>query len=50
MPFSRDLPNPWIKPASLVFPALAGGLFTIGATWETPVTVLFSNDSAFILF
>ena len=29
-----DLPNPGIGPASLVSPALAGGFFTIGATWK----------------
>ena len=36
VPFSPpgDLPNLGIKPASLVSPALAGGLFTTHATWE----------------
>ena len=29
-----DLPNPGIKPASLMSPALAGRLFTSSATWE----------------
>ena len=29
-----DLPNPGIKPTSLVSPALAGGFFTPSATWE----------------
>ena len=29
-----DLPDPGIEPASLVSPALAGGFFTISATWE----------------
>ena len=29
-----DLPNPWIKPASLTSPALAGGFFTTSTTWE----------------
>jgi len=28
------LPDGGIKPASLAFPALAGGLFTARATWE----------------
>ena len=28
------LPNPGIKPVSLVSPALAGELFTPGITWE----------------
>ena len=31
-----DLPNPRIKPASPVPPALAGGFFTHWATWEAP--------------
>ena len=31
-----DLPDPGIKPLSLTSPALAGGFFTISATWETP--------------
>ena len=34
MPFSRDLPDPGIKPTSLTSPALAGGFFTTRATWE----------------
>ena len=29
-------PNPGIKPGSLMSPALAGGFFTTGATWEAP--------------
>ena len=29
-----DLPNPGIKPASLMSPALAGGFFTTSAIWE----------------
>ena len=29
-----DLPDPGIKPASLVSPALAGGFFTTSSTWE----------------
>ena len=29
-----DPPNPGVKPASLVFLALAGGFFIISATWE----------------
>ena len=31
-----DLPDPWIRPASLVSPALAGGFFTPSTTWEAP--------------
>ena len=30
-----DLPDPGIEPVSLMSPALAGGFFTTGATWET---------------
>ena len=33
-PPPRDLPNPGIKPESLLSPALAGGFFATGATWE----------------
>ena len=29
-----DLPNPGIEPTSLMSPAVAGRLFTTGATWE----------------
>ena len=29
-----DLPDPEIKPMSLMFPALAGRFFTTSATWE----------------
>ena len=31
---SGDLPNPGIKPVSLISPALADGFFTTRATWE----------------
>ena len=31
---SRDLFNPGIEPKSLASPALAGGFFTMSATWE----------------
>ena len=33
-PPTGDLPNPGIKPASLMSPALAGGFSTPRATWE----------------
>ena len=33
----RDLPDSGIEPASLEFPALAGGFFTGSATWEALV-------------
>ena len=29
-----DLPHAGIEPASLTFPALAGGFFTTSSTWE----------------
>ena len=33
-PSLGDLPNPGIEPMSLTSPALAGGFFNTGATWE----------------
>ena len=33
-PHLGDLPNPGIKPTSLMPPALAGRLFTTSANWE----------------
>ena len=33
-PSPRDLPDPGIKPMSLMSPALAGGFFTTRTTWE----------------
>ena len=33
-PPSGDLPDPTIKPESLMSPALAGGFFTTRTTWE----------------
>ena len=33
-PLPGDLPNPGIEPASLKSPALAGGFFNTGTTWE----------------
>ena len=44
IPSSRDLPNPGIKPASLMFPALAGGFFTTSATWEAQNRWHFSSN------
>ena len=32
-----DPPNPGIKPTTLKSPALAGGYFTTGVTWETHI-------------
>ena len=34
-PSPEDLPDPGIKPTSLMSPALAGGFFPTSATWET---------------
>ena len=33
-PSPGDLPNPGLKPESLMSHALAGGFFTASATWE----------------
>ena len=38
-PIPGDLLHPGIKPASLVSPALAGGIFTTSATWEVCVYI-----------
>ena len=35
-----DLPDPGIKPASLMSPALEGGFFTTGVTWEASLYLL----------
>ena len=41
-PLPGDLPNPGIKPASLMSPALAGRFFTISTTWEAPWFIITS--------
>ena len=38
-PSPGDLPNPGIKTASLMSPALAGRFFTTSATWEAPSSI-----------
>ena len=47
-PLPEDLSNPGIEPASPTSPALAGGFFTTGATWEAPMSLtshlLFPTD------
>ena len=44
-----DLPDPGTEPASLVSPALAGGLFITSATWETQaIPTLFIKNNACI--
>jgi len=35
-PPAGNLPDPGIKPTSLMSPALSGGFFTTSATWEAP--------------
>ena len=36
-PLPGDLPDPGIEPVSRMSPALAGGFFTTGATWEAHI-------------
>ena len=38
MPSPENLPDPGIEPTSLMSPALAGGFFTTGTTWEAHKT------------
>ena len=38
-----DLPDPGIKPVSLMSPALAGGFFTTSATWEAQDPIGYQN-------
>ena len=45
IPFSRDLPNLGIKPASLMSPALGVGFFTTIAVWEAPVHLVLTDYS-----
>ena len=33
-PSPRDLPNQWLRPIYLTYPALAGGFLTTSVTWE----------------
>ena len=33
-PPPEDLPDPWMEPSFLMYPALADGFFTTSATWE----------------
>ena len=39
-----DLPDPGIKPVSLLLPALAGGLLTTGTTREAPVYIYIADS------
>ena len=36
-------PDPGIEPTSLTSPALAGGFFTIHATWEAHINMVYFN-------
>ena len=48
---SGDLPDPGIKPVSLVSPVLAGRFFTTGTTWEAPcIHGSFNSFINFVLF
>ena len=47
--FSTDLPDPGIKPRSLMSPALAGGLFTTSATWEVAVSSIRGANASGII-
>ena len=40
LPSPEDLPDPGIEPVPLTSPALAGGFFTTGATWVSPLSLL----------
>ena len=48
-PLPGDLPNPGIKPTSLVFPELSGGFSTTSASWEAHWHSK-CNSSYFIFF
>ena len=46
-PPPEDLPDPGIKPKSLlspIYPALSGGFFTTNATWEAPSQLHFCKN------
>jgi len=43
-----DLPDPRIKPTSLPSPALAGGFFTISATWEALAQRLYKSRDHYL--
>ena len=46
LPPPRDLPDPGIKPATLMSPALAGRFFTTSATWEMSDLICWQLSSA----
>ena len=43
-PSPGDLPNPEIKPTSLLSPAWAGRFFTASPTWEAPIKCVLLHD------
>ena len=45
-PPQRDLPNPGCKPTSLTSPVLAGGFFTVSATWKALAQTYWSGISS----
>ena len=49
MPSTRALPDPGIKPACLMSPALAGLFFTTSATWEVTEHFIFLKMLSYIL-
>ena len=49
-PSPGDLPDPGIKPASLVSPSLAGRFFTSWATWNPFVLFVYGKVIFFILY
>ena len=49
MPPPEDLPDPGIKPTSLMSPALAGRFFTTNSTWETQPPIYLHLDRSTLL-
>ena len=47
---SRDLPDPGIKPEPLMLPALAGGFFTISATWEAQTMSYICDEFCYFVY
>ena len=45
-----ELPNPGIKPESLMFTALAGRFFTTPVTWKANMVGHFTDDSRIMVF
>ena len=48
-PSPGDLPNPGIKPTSLMSPALAGGFFTTIPIWKAPIVPVCGLEPARLL-